>query len=86
MFPTLTTMTVLQVLSEMICTEEFLCLIAFTELVLRYKMLLPLIPIGRRFVCKLVATVATNIKRGDAVCGVARWLLLLAGAGVGGWY
>lgn len=54
-----TSVTVLQVLSEMVCTEEFLCLVAFTKFVHMVQMLRSCVPIcGIR---KLFATVATNV-------------------------
>jgi hypothetical protein len=51
----------LQVLTEMIGTEELLCLIALAELVCLQDMIASMIPVCR--VGKLIATVAADVRR-----------------------
>ena len=53
-------MTVLQMLAKVICTEELLGLVAFTEFVHMIQMFRPRIPICR--IRKLFTTVSTNVR------------------------
>ena len=61
-------MTILQMLTEMINTKEFLVLIAFAILVYAVEMCTACFPIRGWFVGKLCATVPANIECGER-CG-----------------
>ena len=54
-------MTVLQVLTEMICTEEFFALVALAKLVDGYKVVAAFGPIRSGEVGKVLPTVSTNV-------------------------
>lgn len=56
-------MAVLEMLSEVVCSEEFLHVVAFTKFMHSSQMLKSLIPIGLRVVGELFATISTCVMR-----------------------
>lgn len=77
-FPARTSMTMLEVLSEVIGTEELLALVALAELVHDGQVLTASNPVGGRIVGELETAIAT-----DVVLGVGAWLTCLRMVGVG---
>ena len=74
-------MTVFEVLTEMIGTEELLRLIALAELVYVGQVCSTSLPIRRRIVWKLFATISANIKS----CELSRWRRWLLEVVIGWW-
>ena len=74
----------LQMLAEMVCTEELFGLVAFAELVHTVEMRTPCFPVGSRLVGELCATIAASIECCER--GGRRRGLRLGRTVVGGWY
>ena len=75
MFPAFSSMTVFEVLSEVVCTKEFLRLIAFTELVVYQEMLSPLFPVLCRIIREFITAISANVVRGYTIDRLRRRLL-----------